>query len=377
MAGQVFHGLSHLGQIRTIAHHHQMNIPVYGHQLAKYIRQHMQVLFSGDPPHIDQGQTGPDTEPFAQNAVAVLRMELPGVDAPGIDLDLLGFDPFFDQFVTGTLGGGVDHVQLIIIPEHIFPGQIGDHRVSGEDLRILWDGCMISAADGQFEDFGDGQSGQSDGAGRGGVNMGKILFVAELEHLQQGRIEDFLFRILGQFIGSDGFEVDHAGLILIVIILMAGHHRIADVVLHRQFGMLSQRQGDAVDFIIGVRKMGDAELVVRRRIVRFFNRSISLVNTIAECAVFGELGIGHKIGSQQGIESSGGADGVKDIENVGAGKVIQQMVAEMQHDTLRGPVDEFEPLSFLGDKIGVGVDGFEKIRVVLDHATGFMAQQGD
>ena len=82
--------------------------------------------------------------------------------------------------------------------------------VPGEDLGVLGNGGVIGPDDGKLEDVGDGQGRQPDRSGRRRLDMGDLLFVAVVEHLQKGRIVDLLLRIFGQFIGSDGLEIAHA-----------------------------------------------------------------------------------------------------------------------------------------------------------------------
>ena len=121
---------------------------------------------------------------------------------------------------------------------------------------------MVGAADGQFQDLGDGQSRQPDGARGRAVDMGKILLMTVLEHFQQGGIEDLLLRVLGQLIGPDWLEVHHAELMAVMMLFVAGNHGIAHVVLHCQFDVLLKRQGYAVDFIKCIGEMGYREIII-------------------------------------------------------------------------------------------------------------------
>ena len=74
-------------------------------------------------------------------------------------------------------------------------------------LGILGQGGVISAPDRQPQKAGDPQGRQSHGAGSGGLDMGKILFITIIEDLQKRRMEQFLLRVFRQMEDPDGDEI--------------------------------------------------------------------------------------------------------------------------------------------------------------------------
>ena len=273
------------------------------------------------------------------------------------------------------LEGGVDQIHLVIVPEDEFPGQFLHEAAAGQDLDVLGNLRVVSAGYGQAKEPGDGEGRQPDGAGRCRVNVVEALAVAVFQHFQNRWVEDFLLFIFRQIVGADGFEMRYA-LLRLTVLIIAGDQRIAAIAHGSLLDLLLKGQGDAVDLIEGVGKVGDMRVVFDRLLGCRGVFVESLGDLGPQVPAHGELGKGHEVGGQQGVKPAGRSDRMEDVEYIGTGKMIEQMVAEVDHDPVGEPVDEREPLLFARlDGIAVAAGGRQEIRMLTDQLLGLMAQQ--
>ena len=95
----------------------------------------------------------------------------------------------------------------------------------------------------------------------------------------------------------------------------------------------------------------------------------------AEEPVFGEDGERDEVGGQDGIEGARGANRLENIEEVGAGEMIEQRVPEMEHDFIGNLVDEIEPVRLAPSGVyGPVPDDFHQVGIFQQELFGFMVE---
>ena len=84
------------------------------------------------------------------------------------------------------------------------------------------------------------------------------------------------------------------------------------------------------------------------------------------------MGKGHKVRSQQRIQTTGRSNDMKDTENIGAGKMTKQVIGKAVQDPAGYPVDKVEPFQFRCIHL-FGVFRFiiEHIRIVMNQVSRF------
>jgi hypothetical protein len=102
---------------------------------------------------------------------------------------------------------------------------------------------------------GDGQSSQTDRARRRGMDVVESFLLAVREHLQQRRVEEGLLLVFRQVVGADGRKMNDS-LLRRPVLVVAGDQGIGTIGLGGKVDLLLERKGDTVDFIKGVREMG-------------------------------------------------------------------------------------------------------------------------
>ena len=300
----------------------------------------MEVLFPGHPAGVQQPHARAQAKARGQCRIAVDGTEAFGIHTAREKPHLGWIEALVDQFPAGFQRRHIDQIHLVVIPDDELPGQLLHGLVAGENLNILGQSRVVGAVNRQAQGPGDAQGGQTDGAGRGRMDVGVVAGVDEVEHFQERRIKQLLVRVDFEIVDADGTEILHARLEH-PLAVVAGNDGQAFAGADGQFGLLAQGTGHAVDLVEGIGEMGHPQGV--RHTVLPEHRPSGLG---AELAVLGEDGIGHEIGRQDGVERPGRTHGAEDIEDIGPADMVEQGLGEMRHDPVGRPVDEGKPTVF-------------------------------
>ena len=136
-----------------------------------------------------------------------------------------------------------------------------------------------------------------------------------------------------------GLEAGHSG--LAEFFVPASDHRHVLVVTAHQGDLLFDGPGHAVDFIEGVREVGQFE-PLGPWAARSAAKGLEYV--VAEAPFARKQVVAHEIGGQERIEGTRGTQGVEDVEEVPAAHGLDGPFGELVHDPACGQVHEARPL---------------------------------
>ena len=199
------------------------------------------------------------------------------------------------------------------------------------------------------------------------MELREAFFIAIVEHLQKGRDEELEFGIFGELVDADGHEIPNpfAGRVAAVI---AGDHRQILVGPQSHFHLSLQGQSDTVHVVIGVGKMGHFHLpavfphqgpLLREAFEDLFRKLLLL----------GKHRESHKVGGKHRIEGTGGTQGMEQLEEVGPGNMIQDVIAKMGQHFVGELVDELEPFLVKADPVTIPIPilhHLHELRIVPD-----------
>ena len=117
---------------------------------------------------------------------------------------------FVFQILLDLTGGNKDRLNLVVEPDQIFPSQIFDESVTGDDSGQARNGVAERRLDGKLQEPRDEKPGQAGRAGTGQMQTPNVFRKAEIEHFQDRGVNQLVTRQVAEFIDADGSEAVHS-----------------------------------------------------------------------------------------------------------------------------------------------------------------------
>jgi hypothetical protein len=144
------------------------------------------------------------------------------------------------------------------------------------------------------------------------MQLRETLFIAVVEHVQEGRYKKLQFRIFGDFVHANGQEIPNPIPVGAAVGIARDHSQVL-IRFHRHFHLMLQGQRHSVDLVVGVGKMRYLNAPALHLSRRPFLRK-PFGNLFGKLFLLRKHLEGNKVGRKHRIEGTGGTHRMEQFE---------------------------------------------------------------